>query len=485
MTELPARANGRTRLPWSGPSLGKARVQAAWRDAEPRPYWADTVPLAEPTPALQSRLDTDLVIIGGGFTGLWAALYAKEQQPEREVALLESETCGYGGSGRNGGFCFSSLTHTPENGMARFRGEMPTIERLGLENHAALLSDVEELGIDCELERAAFLLVAVNGAQAEDFRSRVGLLRRLGHDAAVLGPEQTRAEVASPLYQGAVSQRSGTALLNPMKLVLGLRDVALSLGVRVFEHTPATDIRDLGRTLRVYTPRGRVEAKKAVLATNAFPPLVRELRRYVLPVYDYVLTTEPLSPERLDSIGWNDRQALEDAGNEFHYYRLTSDDRILWGGFGAVYGARVNPSMEDRDEVFQKLAHNFFINFPQLEGVRFTHRWAGAIDTCSRFSVFFGSAFDGRLRYAAGYTGLGVGASRFGGRVALDLLDGRANEAGELTLVRRKPIPFPPEPLRRAVIALTMNRLGAADRAGGRRGVWLRLLDRLGLGFQS
>jgi glycine/D-amino acid oxidase-like deaminating enzyme len=362
VAEVRSRTGEARGLPWFGPSPGDAQVQAAWRDAEPRPYWADTVTVPEPAPALEGRLDGDLVIIGGGFTGLWAALHAKEQSPEREVILLEAETCGYGGSGRNGGFCLSSLTHTLENGMARFQGEMPTIERLGFENHAALLSDVEEHRIDCEVERAGFLLVAVDDKQAEGFRSKVDLLRELGHDAEVLGPEETRAEVASPLYRGAVLQRSGTVLLNPMKLVLGLRDVALRLGVRLFEHTPATEIRDLGRTLRVYSPQGRVDAEKALLATNAFPPLVRELRRYVVPVYDYALTTERLSSEQLDAIGWNNRHAVEDAGNEFHYYRLTPGDRILWGGFGAVYGGRVNPAMEDRDEMFQKLVRNFFIN---------------------------------------------------------------------------------------------------------------------------
>ena len=472
-------------LPWFGPSLGEARVSAAWRDAEFRPYWEETTVIPEPAPALQGGLETDLVIIGGGFTGLWAALHAKEEQPDRDVVLLEGETCGHGGSGRNGGFCLSSLTHTAENGIARFRGEMQTIERLGLENHAGLLGDVERYGIDCDLERVGFLLAAVTGPQTGGFRSKVDLLRELGHDADLLGRDETRAEVASPLYEGAVLQRSGTATLNPVKLVQGLREVAVSLGVRLFEHTPATDIRDLGQALRVYSPQGRVDAGKVFLATNAFPPLVRELRRYVVPVYDYALATEPLSPDQLDLIGWQNRHALEDAGNEFHYYRLTPDDRILWGGFGAVYGGRVNPAMEDRDEMFQKLAHNFFINFPQLSDVRFTHRWAGAIDTCSRFSVFFGSAFAGRLRYAAGYTGLGVGASRFGGRVALDLLDGRENEASDLSLVRKRPMPFPPEPFRRGVIAFTMNRLEAADRAGGRQGIWLRILDRLGLGFQS
>ncbi len=117
--------------------------------------------------------------------------------------------------------------------------------------------------------------------------------------------------------------------------------------------------------------------------------------------------------------------------------------------------------------------------------MRFSHRWGGAIDTCSRFSVFFGLALGDRVAYALGYTGLGVGASRFGARVGLDLLDGRDTEATRLRFVRRRPLPFPPEPVRSAVIQLTRNRLAAADRREGRRGLWLGALDRLGLGFDS
>ncbi len=134
---------------------------------------------------------------------------------------------------------------------------------------------------------------------------------------------------------------------------------------------------------------------------------------------------------------------------------------------------------------FATLSQHFFTTFPQLQGLRFTHRWGGAIDTCSRFSVFFGTALQGRVSYAVGYTGLGVGSTRWGAQVALDLLDGRQTEATSLAFVRRKPVPFPPEPVRSAVIALTRNRLAAADRREGRRGVWLGTLDRFGLGFDS
>jgi glycine/D-amino acid oxidase-like deaminating enzyme len=211
------------------------------------------------------------------------------------------------------------------------------------------------------------------------------------------------------------------------------------------------------------------------------------VRRRILPVYDYVLMTEPLSAEHWRAIGWDGRQGLSDAANQFHYFRPTADGRILWGGYDAVYryGGPVGAHLDESDATFGKLAQHFFTTFPQLRGLRFTHRWGGAIDTCSRFSAFFGTAHGGRVAYATGYTGLGVGASRFGAQVALDLVDGRRTPATELAFVRRRPMPFPPEPLRSGVVQFTRNRLAAADERSGRRGLWLRTLDRTGLGFDS
>jgi glycine/D-amino acid oxidase-like deaminating enzyme len=211
------------------------------------------------------------------------------------------------------------------------------------------------------------------------------------------------------------------------------------------------------------------------------------VRRRIVPVWDYVLATQPLTPAQRAAVGWRDRQGISDSANQFHYYRLTADDRIVWGGYDAIYHFRngIGPQFAQRDATFARLAHHFFTTFPQLEDVRFTHRWGGPIDTCSRFTAFFGTLLGGRVAYVAGHTGLGIGASRFGARVALDLLAGRETEATALSYVRRKPVAFPPEPLRWAVIQLTRNRLAAADRRQGRRGLWLRLLDRLGLGYDS
>jgi glycine/D-amino acid oxidase-like deaminating enzyme len=230
-----------------------------------------------------------------------------------------------------------------------------------------------------------------------------------------------------------------------------------------------------------------VRAARVALGTNAFPSLVRRLRLHTVPVYDYALMTEPLTPQQLDAIGWRGRQGMDDMTNQFHYFRMTSDDRILWGGYDAIYhfGRHVRPSYDQRPETFDLLVRQFFTTFPQLEGLRFSHRWGGAIDTCTRFCAFFGTAYAGRAAYALGYTGLGVGATRFGADVMLDLLDGVDSERTRLEMVRTKPLPFPPEPFAWTGIELTRRSLASADRHQGRRNAWLRTLDRLGLGFDS
>jgi glycine/D-amino acid oxidase-like deaminating enzyme len=173
--------------------------------------------------------------------------------------------------------------------------------------------------------------------------------------------------------------------------------------------------------------------------------------------------------------------------NRFIYQRMTADNRIVYGGLDAIYhrGGRVQHSFDQCPESHRFLAERFFRTFPQLEGLRFSHRWGGAIDTCSRFAVFFDTTHGGKVAYASGYTGLGVGASRFGARTALDLVDGDHTERTELRLTRKRPMPFPPEPVRSAVIALTQREIARADQKQGRRGLWLRTLDRLGLGFDS
>jgi glycine/D-amino acid oxidase-like deaminating enzyme len=464
-----------------------AAQRAAYADAAPRSFWLDDLPAREPDAPLQGVTDAGLVIVGGGFTGLWAALHAKRDDPARDVVLLEADVVGGGASGRNGGFLVASLTHGLWNGLARFPDEMRTLERLAFANFDGIKADLKAYNIDAQLEETGELAALLEPHEVEGAAQEAALLRDYGHEVDVLDAAAMRAEVASPTYLGGVWDRSGAGLVHPGRLAAGLREAALRAGVRIHEHSPATRLQASRAAVAVSTPGGAVRAQRVLLATSAYPGLLRRLSHYVVPVYDYVLVTEPLNTAQKDAIGWRNRQGIGDGGNQFHYYRQTADDRILWGGFDAVYHDRgaVGAQYDDFEPTFAKLSQHFFTTFPQLEGLAFTHRWGGAIDTCSRFSVFFGTAHDGRVAYATGYTGLGVAATRFGARVGLDLVDGRRTEATELRYVRRKPVPFPPEPLRTGVIALTQRELARADRRGGRRGPWLRTLDRVGLGFDS
>jgi glycine/D-amino acid oxidase-like deaminating enzyme len=238
-------------------------------------------------------------------------------------------------------------------------------------------------------------------------------------------------------------------------------------------------------TLR--TPRGTIRARRVALATNAFPALLQRYRFHTVPVYDYVLMTEPLNDQQLADIGWSHRQGVGDLANQFHYYRLSRDNRILFGGYDAVYryGGRVTARHEDRPASYRRLASHFFTTFPQLSGLRFAYRWAGAIDTSTRFCAFYATALRGRVAYAAGFTGLGVTATHFAAQVLLDLLDGEETERTRLGMVRSKPVPFPPEPFASLGIQATRWSLDRADHHEGRRNGFLRALDALGLGFDS
>jgi glycine/D-amino acid oxidase-like deaminating enzyme len=239
--------------------------------------------------------------------------------------------------------------------------------------------------------------------------------------------------------------------------------------------------------MQVQTSKGTVTAQRVVLATNAFPALLKSYRLHTIPVYDYVLMTEPMTDAQFESVGWKNRQGIADMGNQFHYYRITKNNRILFGGYDAVYhfGKQVKPEYEERPASFERLASHFFTTFPQLQGLRFSHRWAGAIDTSTRFCAFFTQAYDGRVSSAAGFTGLGVGATRFAANVLLDKVEGLDTERTRLRMVREVPMPFPPEPLAFAAVQTVRWCLNRADHQQGKRNLVLRTLDAMGLGFDS
>ncbi len=294
-------------------------------DAVPEPYWLDRAERPMARPRLVTDTEADLVIVGGGFTGLWAALQAIEADPGRSVVLLEGNRIAEGASGRNGGFCAASITHGLANGDDRFAAELPTLPRMGAETLEAIGAAVARHGIDCDFERTGELDVATAPWQAADLAEQYELATGLGLQMELMDAERVQAEVASPTYQAGLYDPDGVAMLDPARLAWGLARVVEGLGVRIFEHTPATDLASDGPGVRVRTPHGTVRAAKVLLATAAFRPLVRVIRRYVVPVWDYALMTEPLPSDVRDSLGWARRQGIGDAGNQFHYYRLTRD----------------------------------------------------------------------------------------------------------------------------------------------------------------
>lgn len=471
-------------------------VNAALADASTVPFWLDSDQRPEPLPPLTRDLEADLVVVGGGFTGLWTALQAKERDPKRHVVLVEANSIGWAASGRNGGFCAASLTHGYDNGESHLPNENDRLAQLGRENLDAIEAAAARYGMDVEFERTGELDVATEEYQVPELRE--------AHDPEagfIFYDQQELAQIVkSPTYKGALWDSREVAMLNPAKLCWELLRVIRELGVEVFEGTKVTDVSDRKSTVQVTTQvtsqplddfrtaRGStITAERVALATNVFPSLLKRASLHTVPVYDYALMTEPLSDEQLESIGWNGRQGIGDCANRFHYYRLSADNRILFGGWDAVYhyGRQVSWKYDQRAETFETLAEHFYETFPQLAGLKFSHKWGGPIDTCSRFFSFFTTAYGKKVAMAAGFTGLGVGASRFAGTVMLDLLTGQDTELTQLEMVRKLPLPFPPEPVAWLGIQMTTNAMIKADGNEGRRGLLLKALDAVGMGFDS
>jgi glycine/D-amino acid oxidase-like deaminating enzyme len=259
--------------------------------------------------------------------------------------------------------------------------------------------------------------------------------------------------------------------------------------VRIFENTKLLGVEPLGKeAMRATCEGGVIHSDKVLLATNAYTSTIAKIRRSVIPVWDYQIATEPLTDEQLDRIAWGkkSRHALADFVNMFHYFRLTKDNRITWGGGGAVryyFNNGIDNKFMDATARYEQLALEFFKMFPQLDDVKFSNCWGGIIATSTRFCMVPGVAYDGRLAWSVGYTGHGVGASRFGARIGIELLGYKPSDVINMQFVTRKSMPWAPEPLRWLGVKLTQKALISADKNGGKRGLWLKFLDMLGLGF--
>jgi glycine/D-amino acid oxidase-like deaminating enzyme len=458
-----------------------APVERALRDVTLFPLWLDNPAAPTPERPLIGRSEADLVIVGGGFTGLWAAIQAKEADPGRDVVLVEAAKVAHGASGRPGGIVSTSIMHGLSNAKRIFPNDLEALERLGHDNAKGFADTLERYDIDAEIEWGGELTVAVDAAHLPGLKEEFELHQRHGYDVVYLDRDEAQAQVASPLYQGAVWSRSNSGTVHPAKLAWGLKAAALKLGVRLYEDSPLTDLESDGAGLMVRTHDGSLRAPKVLLATNAFAAGDRRIKHRVAAIRDRIIATEPLTDEQLARVGWANRQGVYDTRTQLNYTRLTKDNRIVFGGrVGYYFGNDTDPSADRDVQTYERLAKVFFTTFPQLDDVAFSHAWGGPIALTTRMAVHFQRYHGGKVIYAGGYSGFGVSATRFGARLGLALLDDPSAPELKLDCAATLPNFIPPEPFRWIGAKVTMYALADADEKGGWRRHWLRFVHALG-----
>ena len=453
-------------------------------------FWLETK-TDPPERPLSTSEQADVVIVGGGFTGLWTAYALKREDPGLDVVILEANEIAHGASGRNGGFAMTlldmSLSHLVDNygvdaARAAYRAVSTSVDSIG--------ATCNEHNIDCDYHKGGLLEVATNSAQKQRIERDLEAHEKLGMEGVrPLTDSQCQDLVHSPTYVGGYLE-DACAIVNPAQLARGLKRLVLSLGVRVFENTPGVLAKDAdGGKMSVKTDEGEVTAEHAVLTTNAWARHFPQFRRKVIPLYTYIVLTEPLTEEQWATVGWQGRHGIEDKRNYVHYYRPTADGRILWGGSdGIVYrNLNIRPQLDRNEAVFSQLEMTFCRTFPQLKDVTFTHRWGGPVAITIPFVPYFGTLAKGNIHYGFGYNGHGVAPSHTGGLILRDLVLGRKTDFTDLLFVRSSEKLFPPQPILWLGAAITRKLLLKQDRDmdNGRKGgemdpFLLRLMNKLG-----
>jgi glycine/D-amino acid oxidase-like deaminating enzyme len=413
-------------------------------------YWIEEAGEVEPRPPLAVGLEADVLVVGGGYTGMWTAWYARQLEPEARIVLLESEpVCGHGPSGRNGGFCnamWLSLASMRDRWGAE--GALATAHA-AQEAVGRIERFCEEHGVDAWFRPAGYVQVSTAPAHDGTWQRAVDACRELGVPA-MLQP-LSEAEVAerckSPAFRaGAVSPTSAT--VQPARLALGLRQQLLATGVEIYESSPMRSFRESGDGVEARTEGGSVRAKRGVLAIgSAAKGRHGPLRSRLTIASSHIVLTEPV-PDVLEEIGWTGGDCITDARALLHYFRTTPSGRIVfgWGGGQIAMGARTHGRAELDASVIAAAAEDLHRYFPALQGRRITHAWGGPIDASPTHLPTVQSLTHRRAFVAAGYTGNGVGPSNMVGRTLASLALGREDEHTHLAFVDAHTPRVPPEP---------------------------------------
>lgn len=416
-------------------------------------FWLSSRPYS-PGPALDGDLDVDVAIIGGGFTGLSTAWFLKQAQPSLRVAILEAEVIGYGASGRNGGFSMTKLGMMHSLTKLRF-GRARTIEAHEYADRAVTLVHdlVDELGFDCDYEHPGFLWVATSEKLSRRLHAELDLIDDLGIGGVERLDEAQLAErIRSPLHVGGAWWEPNCGILNPAKLAWSWRDAVAGIGVEVHESTPVTSVQRVGDRTALVTPNGWVRADKVVFATNAWSHQFAPLKSKQVPVWTYIVLTEPLTDAHFDAIGWSGREGIEDFRDLVHYTRLTADNRIAFGGRDVGLGDGVSMDFDRDETMFAKLRADLIATFPALRDITFTHSWGGPVSVPLDLFPAIGHAGGRDWVYSLGCVGHGVSTTHLHGQTLADLVLERDTDLTQTFFVDRKVLPIPPDPLRRPVI---------------------------------
>ncbi len=450
-------------------------------------YWLAHLPRHEPRP-LAGPADHDVAVVGGGLTGLWTALFLKELDPARDVAVVEQGMAAWGASGRNAGMLAETIDHTHGLAIQHFgRAEAARLAVLGEQNARELTDFIRDRDLRCDYEPTGRFMASFTEAHLVEAQRNVDIARSLGIDShRLLSREEMQAEVHSPLYLGGLEVRGG-GIMDPARFTDGLRREAERLGVRVYERTRVDRLVEDGAGVRLDANGTALRARRAVLATSAYTHhLLPRVRHRFIPLYDYIMVSEPLTPAQWEAIGWRGRQGITDGRTFFNYYRPTADGRVLWGTSEATYyrGNRVDESCDHSQRHSDALRASWRRTFPQVADLEWPYAWGGPICSTTRLTPFFGRALGARAWYGLGFTGHGLGSTRLAGRILAHLVLERPSDLLSLSLVTKPPFPYPPEPLRGWAVDAVTRDLRRVDQ-GQAPSALLRLLEKLGIGFSS
>jgi glycine/D-amino acid oxidase-like deaminating enzyme len=399
----------------------------------------------EPCPPLAADTAADVVILGGGYTGMWTAFFLKERDPGVDVVLLERDICGGGPSGRNGGFVngfweelpLLAELHGGDAALALCRMAQKSIDDIGTWCQAH--------GVDAWYSQTGDIGVSTSAAQDEAWQELAEVSRKLGaeQEYTELSPDELAKRFRSPVVRGAVLM-PGAAHVQPARLARGLRRALLQRGVRIFERTPVLRFRG-GSTASAETPGGAVTAGSALVGLGAYAAALKRFRRAILPRASYIVLTAP-APEKLENIGWTGNEGVYDYRSSLHYLRTTPDGRIAFGGASdrAGLGSWLGPRMDFDERSVTWLIRSFRNWFPSFSDVPIECAWGGPIDVTGLHLPFFGTLPTGNVHYALGFTGGGVGPTHLAGRMLSGLAMGVEDEYTRLPLYGLEPKRFPP-----------------------------------------